>query len=156
MYEDDDLEDELKQPSAVPTLESLCVKALALHVHSNEPHELALLPYGGGKAVIDVLIQSGRLRPESLCPLLRDWSTADAAACSIGGTLVGAAPGCRGLAGLAAQRLRFTKQRQDEQRARHGLQHCGSHGGDHVLLPAGTIARASVRASASEAANAAR
>lgn len=153
MYEGVDLsDDDLEPPSVVPTLESLCVKALASHVHSSEPHELATLPYGGGKAVIDALIQSRRLRPESLCPLLRDWSTADAAADCIGGTLVCAAPGCRGLAGLAAQRLRFAKQRQDERRAQRDPQQHLPYGGDRALLPAGTIARTS----ASAAVNAAR
>ena len=93
--------------SRVPTLESLALAAVAENVHQLEPETLKMLPFGGGERVIRLLVKSGRLRPETLRPLLSDWSSCDALSEQLGEPLVAAAPGCRGLAALAAQRLSF-------------------------------------------------
>ena len=110
----------------VPTLESLAVAAVARSIHADEPLLLSGLPYNGGAAVIQQLVQQGRLRPETLGPvLLSDWSSIDALAPSLGESLVVLAPGSRGLAALAAQRLRFQASAS-----------CRERGGE--MLPSGT------------------
>ena len=90
-----------------PTLESLCLDAVAENVNTYEPAALSL-PCGGGARIIDRLASTNRLRPETLGPLLQaDWASADELRESLGSKLVVSAPGCRGLSALAAQRLKF-------------------------------------------------
>ena len=91
----------------VPTLESLCLDAVAANLQRYEPSAL-YLPCGGGLCVIDRLARNGRLRPETLGPLLTsDWASVAELEDTLGTSLVAAAPGCRGLSQLAAQRLHF-------------------------------------------------
>ena len=95
-------------PMALESLESLCLDAVADNLHLYESYALHL-PCGGGLHIIDRLGQRGRLRPETLAPLLAsDWTSADELQERLGSALVtGAASGSRGLSMLAAQRLRF-------------------------------------------------
>jgi hypothetical protein len=90
------------------SLESLCLDAVADNLHLYEPYALHL-PCGGGLHIIDRLGQRGRLRPETLAPLLAsDWTSADELQERLGSALAtGAASGSRGLSMLATQRLRF-------------------------------------------------
>jgi hypothetical protein len=98
----------------VPSLQTLAIRALAASIHAEEPESLGLMPYGGGEELIRQLTRDGRLRVETLQPLLKDWSSAAALCETLGETLVNAAPGCRGLAALAAQRLRFEHMNQKQ------------------------------------------
>ena len=100
----------------VPSLESLCLDVVANFVHLYEPASLAgALPYGGGGSIVERLIHSNRLRPETLNPLLADWSAAESVEHTIGNRVAVLAPGCRGLSQLAAQRLRFARANRGEQ-----------------------------------------
>ena len=123
-YSDDGIEDEdesrrqnTSRRVLVPTLEALATRALAENIHRMEPLALQQLPYGGGTKIIRQLLRSGHLRPETLQPLLADWSSAPDLEDEIGGHLLaGAASGCRGLSALAVQRLRFQQQQQQQRR----------------------------------------
>ena len=130
-------------PREVPTLESICLKAIAQMVHAHEPEALTL-PYGGGSVLMKHLARQGRLRPETLRPLLADWSSTAEIESNIGSTLAASASGCRGLSALAAQRLNFQhsqqkaaqQQRQQQQQQR---QERSSGGREFSLsLPSGT------------------
>ena len=93
-------------PLEVPSLESLCLDAVASAVHLYEPASLAgSLPYGGGGSIVERLIHDNRLRPETLNPLLADWSSAEVIEQTVGSSVAVLAPGCRGLSQLAAARL---------------------------------------------------
>ena len=105
-----------------PSLESLCYDVVAANVSIYEPNTLTL-PFGGGISLLDRLRRSGRLRPETLTPILNDWSSAEALESTLGAQLTAAATGCRGLSALAVQRLRFAAMPRSS----------------HTLLPAGTI-----------------
>ena len=127
-------------PRDVPSLQALALQAVATAVHDYEPDSIYALPYGGGLAIIKNLIETGRLRPETLRPLLlSDWSSSAQLSETLGNSLVSAAPGCRGLEALAAQRLAFNsesarqrRKQQQLQRARHELLDACS------ALPSGT------------------
>ncbi len=110
----------------MPSLESLCLNAVAAAVHEFEPEQLFQLPYGGSERIIDRLVLTGRLRPETLVPLLRaaDLDTEGVELRRrIGGGLAGAAAtGSRGLAALAASRLSHAAARRDR-RVGGGLPH---------------------------------
>ena len=110
---DADLDDDLDSAPAseVSRLEDLCLDVVAANVHLYEPASLTL-PLGGGVHIVDRLLRSGpcRLRSETLGPLLNsDWSSSSEFHESLGSSLANAAPGCRGLAALAAQRLAFSR-----------------------------------------------
>ena len=103
----------------VPTLQSLALNAVADAINHYEPECLLSLPLGGAKEIVTQLAKSGRLRPETLRPLLlSDWSSAEELATKLGGALVSAAPVCRGLGALAAQRLRFEERQRAAAAAR--------------------------------------
>ena len=125
---------------AVPTLEQLALNALAVAVHQEEPLAVEL-PFGGGAAIIQRLAASGRLRPETLQPLLTDWSSSETLGRERGDRLVGAAGNCRGLSALAAQRLSF-QHRQQQQREQQLREHRAyrrlDQGIAHPQLPSGT------------------
>jgi hypothetical protein len=116
----------------IPSLQALALRAVASAVHASEPSCLGMLPFGGAAEIVEHLAKQGRLRPETLRPLLlSDWSSAEALSSKIGNTLVSAAPGCRGLGALAAQRLQFEQQRRRER----AEEPCISR---EISLPAGT------------------
>ena len=99
----------------VPSLESLALKALADALHTHEPDELHCLPFGGGAELMRHLVEAGRLRPETLRPLLADWSSQDKLKDALGSRLGGAAGACRGLGALAVQRLNFQHRQRQHQ-----------------------------------------
>ena len=100
----------------VPSLQSLALNAIAGLIHCHEPTELPIgvLPFGGGAEIIKRLVATRRLRPETLQPLLQDWTLAPELRNALGESLsdcLSAAPNCRGLSQLAVQRLNFQRQR---------------------------------------------
>jgi hypothetical protein len=101
---------------AVPSLESLCLDTIAECIHTYEPEALHL-PYGGGMRLVDRLARTQRLRPETLGPLLTEWSCSEELEGRFGSALVQAAPGCRGLSALMAHRLNASQQRHTTGRA---------------------------------------
>ena len=125
MHDAASIEDLVDAPAReVPSLEDLCFDAVAANVHIYEPTSLAgALPFGGGATIVERLVATRRLRPETLGPLLvdRDDSSFDAVSQQLGSALASSAAGCRGLAMLASHRLLHT-----------------TRGGDHTALPAGT------------------
>jgi hypothetical protein len=106
---------------SVPTLEALCLDAVAANVHHYEPSSLAgVLPYGGGCSVLERLACTRRLRPETLNPLLAETgvgSVQEAIQPVLGRELAGAAAGCRGLSALAVQRIQYAARPRDQQPA---------------------------------------
>jgi len=101
----------------VPTLQSLCLQAVAGAVHTHEPREAFALPFGGSEEIVKALVRAGRLRPETLRPLLLSDSNEEALSGVLGSELASAAPHCRGLGALAAQRLQFEERRRQQQAA---------------------------------------
>ena len=120
------------RPREVPTLESLALRALAQLVHAHEPEALTL-PYGGGSVLMKHLARQGRLRPETLRPLLADWSSTAELETNLGSTLAASASGCRGLSALAAQRLNFqhSQRRAAQQQQQHVLLYQHHHHHHH-------------------------
>ena len=104
------------KPGQVPSLQSLALSAIAGAVHHYEPELMPSMPYEDFSAeVIKQLLASGRLRPETLNPLLADSSSASSLSDTLGDTLLNAAPTCRGLSQLAVQRLKMQQLRQKQQ-----------------------------------------
>ena len=135
--------------SAVPTLQSLALQAVANAVNTYEPEAIHALPYGGAMQLISSLAKDGRLRPETLRPLLlSDWSSAAALSSQLGESLAVSAPGCRGLSALAAQRLHFQARRrqQDDAAKREELLPFGTRKGDAAnAAAADDLRKATVR-----------
>ena len=107
----------------VPSLQSLAIGVVAAHVD----HESALefcLPVGGSVDLLQNLQQQGRLRGDTLSPLLR--ASPDELAPILGSRLAMAASGCPALRDVAVQRLRHQPSAKTER------------------LPDGTRAHASV------------
>jgi len=97
----------METTAGCPSLESLCLDAVASNLHNYEPTALEL-PLGGGSRIIERLARTNRLRPETLQPLLNsDWASESELQETLGVSLVAAAPGCRGLSALAAHRISF-------------------------------------------------
>ena len=60
--------------TVVPTLESLARDVVAQHIEVYNAAELSYyLPFGGTRAVLARLASSGRLREETIKPLLCGW-----------------------------------------------------------------------------------
>ena len=121
------------RPTPVPTLERLALRVVAQHI---EDYEDIVLPCGVTGAALTDLAKAGRLREDTIGPLLRSWSSADELEDELGPRLAAAAGQSRGLAALAAQRLAFSRRAEAQKQA---------------VLPAGTRT-----ATASMAADAAR
>ena len=87
--------------NTIPSLQNLALNAVADAVNAHEPEIISTLPFGGARDLITRLAATGRLRPETLRPLLlSDSTSADALSSQLGESLVCAAPGCRGLSQL--------------------------------------------------------
>ena len=124
--------DALAMPQEIPTLQTLALQAVASAVHSYEPEEHLPLPYGGAVEIIKTLVRTGRLRPETLRPLLlSDGSSAEALSNTLGSELASSAPHCRGLGALAAQRLQFAERRRLQQAADRLNEGCALPFGTH-------------------------
>lgn len=86
-----------------PTLQILAASVVAGRIES---YECPALPYGCGPDMIRRLAATGRLRAETLAPLLRSFSVADDLEAELGQSLTHLALGCHGGRALAAQVLR--------------------------------------------------
>ena len=134
----------------VPSLQVLALHAVAGSVHAYEPEFIGALPYGGALDVVTELAKAGRLRPETLRPLLlHDSASVSPLSSTLGDALVTAAPGCRGLGALAAQRFHFEARRQQAAARREADE---TDEVDECALPSGTRRSDAARSSAAVAA----
>ena len=124
----------------VPTLGSLALDVVAVNVHQYEPHVLTL-PYGGGVRLCDRLISSSRLRPETLQPLLTDWSCAGELESRLGAQLTAAASACRGLSALAVQRLQGQQAMRRDAQIQRGFLPEGTRSSRGATTDTATAAR---------------
>ena len=138
-------------PAEVPSLQVLALHAVAGSVHAYEPEYIGALPYGGALDLVTELAKAGRLRPETLRPLLLfDSASVSPLASTLGDALVTAAPGCRGLGALAAQRIHFEARRRQQAAARREANKADEV--DECALPSGTRRSDAARSSAAVAA----
>lgn len=94
----------------VPSLQTLALRVVAAHVDAESSLEFSL-PYGGSVELLESMKSQGRLRGDTLGPLLR--ASPDELSPVLGSRLTLAAAGCPALRDVCAQRLRC--QHQSEQ-----------------------------------------
>lgn len=87
----------------IPSLQELAACVVAARI---EEYECPTLPFGCGWEMVRRLAVSGRLRAETLSPLLRSFSVVDDLETELGQPLTHLALNCRGGSALAAQVLR--------------------------------------------------
>ena len=91
------------EDATVPTLQTLALRVVAAHVESESCLEYSL-PYGGSVELLESMKTQGRLRGDTLGPLLR--ASPDELSPVLGSRLTLAAAGCPALRDVCAQRLR--------------------------------------------------
>lgn len=90
------------QCSSVPSLQSLALSVVAAHVEYESSLDYCL-PIGGSLELLDTMRRQGRLRGDTLRPLLH--ASPDELAPVLGSRLALAAAGCPALRAVAAQRM---------------------------------------------------
>lgn len=99
----------LHHATVVPSLQTLALRVVAAHVESESCLEYSL-PFGGSVALLESMRSQGRLRGDTLGPLLR--ASPDELSPVLGSRLTHAAAGCPALRDVCAQRLRY-RQSED-------------------------------------------
>ena len=97
--------------ASVPTLQTLALRVVAAHVESESCLEYSL-PYGGSVDLLESMKSQGRLRGDTLGPLLR--ASPDELSPVLGSRLTLAAAGCPALRDVCAQRLRCRAQSEQD------------------------------------------
>jgi hypothetical protein len=98
----DDSMASLQDGSSVPSLQSLALSVVAAHVEYESSLDYCL-PIGGSLELLDTMHRQGRLRGDTLRPLLH--ASPDELAPVLGSRLALAAAGCPALRDVAVQRL---------------------------------------------------
>ena len=94
--------DDSRQTSSVPSLQSLALSVVAAHVEYESSLDYCL-PIGGSLELLETMHRQGRLRGDTLRPLLH--ASPDELAPVLGSRLALAAAGCPALRDVAVQRL---------------------------------------------------